>query len=103
MKSYRVICLLEYMRKILEKIVANELSRIYEERSFLYFGQISIRKNRSVVNIMILLIYEIQSRWKKDEKAAILFINVKDVFDHVFKKKLVEKIINLKLDGDLVG
>ena len=34
--------------------------------------------------------------------AAVLFIDVKNAFDHVSKKKLAERIINLGLDGDLV-
>ena len=61
-KSYRIICLLEYIKKILKKIIANELSRIYEKKSLLYPGQINIRKNKSAINIIILLIYEVQSR-----------------------------------------
>ena len=52
---------------------------------------------------MTLLIHEIQSRWKKGEKAATLFINVKNAFDHVSKKKLAERITDLELDEDLVG
>ena len=52
---------------------------------------------------MILLIHEVQNRWKKGEKTAILFIDVKNAFDHVSKKKLAERIINLRLDEDLVG
>ena len=39
----------------------------------------------------------------KGEKAAILFIDVKNAFDHVSKKKLTERIINLGFDEDLVG
>ena len=58
-KSYRVICLLEYMGKILEKVVANELLRICEERSLLYPGQMGVRKNRSAVDAVVLLIYEV--------------------------------------------
>ena len=30
-------------------------------------------------------------------------MDVKGAFDHVSKKKLAEKIINLGIDGDLVG
>ena len=62
-----------------------------------------IKKNKSVVNIVVLLIYEVQSRWKKGEKAAVLFMDVKGAFDYVFKKKLAKRIINLRLDGDLIG
>ena len=61
-----------------------------------------IRKNRSAVDAVTLLIYEIQSRQKKGEKAAALFIDVKGAFDHVFKKKLVERITDLRFDEDLI-
>ena len=30
-------------------------------------------------------------------------MDVKDAFDHVFRKKLAERMTNLGLDGDLVG
>ena len=103
MKSYRVIYLLEYIEKILEKVIANELSRIYEKRSLFYVKQIGARKNRSAIDIIVLFIYEVQGRWKKGEKVVTLFINVKDAFDHVSRKKLAERITNLGLNGDLVG
>ena len=62
----------------------------------------SARKNRSVIDTIILLIYEVQGRWKKSEKIVALFIDVKNAFDHVFKKKLAERITNLGLDENLV-
>ena len=57
-----MICLLEYIGKILEKVIANELSRICEKKSLLHFEQINTKKNRNVINIIILLIHEVQSR-----------------------------------------
>ena len=51
---------------------------------------------------MILFIYEVQGRQKKGEKIVALFINVKNAFDHVSKKKLAEKITNLGFDEDLI-
>ena len=54
-----MIYLLEYIGKILEKVVANELLKIYEKRSLLYPGQINIKKNKNVVDTMILLIHEV--------------------------------------------
>ena len=61
------------------------------------------RKNKSAINTIALLIHEVQNRWKKGEKTVALFINVKDAFDHVSRKKLAEKRTNLGLDKDLVG
>ena len=57
-----MIYLLEYIEKILEKIIANELLRIYEKKSLLYSEQINIRKNKSAIDTITLLIHEIQSR-----------------------------------------
>ena len=59
MKSYRIICLLECMGKILEKVVINELLRICEERALLYSGQMGAKKNRSTIDAVALLIYKV--------------------------------------------
>ena len=58
-KSYRIINLLEYINKILEKIVINELLRIYEEKALLYSGQMGARKNKSTIDTVTLLIYKV--------------------------------------------
>ena len=58
-KSYRIIYLLEYIGKILKKIIINELLRIYEERSLLYFRQMGVRKNNNIINTVALLIYKL--------------------------------------------
>ena len=62
-----------------------------------------VKKNRNAIDTITLFIYEVQGRQKKGEKVAALFIDVKNAFDHVFKKKLIERIINLRLDENLVG
>ena len=59
MKSYRIIYLLEYINKILKKVVINELSRIYEKKSLLYFEQMGVRKKKSAVDTVVLLIYKV--------------------------------------------
>ena len=102
MKSYYIICLLKYIDKILKKVVINELLRIYEKKSLLYFRQMGARKNKNVIDTVILLIYKIQRRWKKGEKIVTLFINIKNAFDHVSKKKLAKRITDLDIDKDLI-
>ena len=61
-----------------------------------------VRKNKSAVDAVALLIYKVQKRWKKGEKAVTLFIDIKDAFDHVSRRKLAERIINLGIDKNLV-
>ena len=48
------------MGKVLEKVVTNELSRLYKERSLLHPGQIGARKNKSAVDAVALLIHKVQ-------------------------------------------
>ena len=86
------------MNKILKKIVINELLRICEERSLLHPKQMGARKNRSAVDAIALLIHEVQGRWKKGEKAAALFMDVKGAFDHVSGKKLAERMTDLAVN-----
>ena len=62
-----------------------------------------VKKNRSAIDVIILFIYEVQGRWKKGEKTTALFIDVKNAFDHVSKKKLAERITNLGFNEDLIG
>ena len=54
-----MIYLLEYISKILKKIVINELLRICEEKALLYPGQMGARKNKNAIDMVILLIYKV--------------------------------------------
>ena len=54
-------------------------------------------------NLSYRIIFLTGGRWKKGEKAAVLFMDVKGAFDHVSGKKLAERMTDLGLDGDLVG
>ena len=47
------------MGKILKKIIINELLRIYEKKTLLHPGQIDVRKNRSIIDAITLLIYKV--------------------------------------------
>lgn len=51
-KSYRVISLLNCMGKILEKVIAEQLSQFCEESLKLHFGQMGARK-KDVLLIML--------------------------------------------------
>jgi hypothetical protein len=59
-KAYRVINLLNYLEKIIEKVAAIALSRLHNEKKLLYFGQFEYRKQRSAVDVVAKLIYIIE-------------------------------------------
>ena len=47
------------MNKILKKIIINELLKIFEKRALLYFRQIGAKKNKNIIDIIMLLIYKV--------------------------------------------
>ena len=61
-RSYQVINLLNGIGKIVEKIVAKELSHYCEKYSKLYFRQIKDQKERSAIDEVATLVYIVQER-----------------------------------------
>lgn len=58
-KSFRIISLLNYISKILEKIIVEQLSQLLENFLKLHLGQIGVWKKRYTINIKALLVYEV--------------------------------------------
>ena len=58
-KSYKVVSLLNYMRKVAEKIIATRLSYIAEISDLLNSDQMSDRRQKSVIDAVITLIHDI--------------------------------------------
>ncbi len=101
-RSYRVISLLNYIGKVVEKLVAQELSLYCEEHSKLHPGQMGGRKERSAIDAVATLVYNVQERWEEKKLAAALFIDIKGAFNHVSKEQLLTRMIELRIDEDLV-
>ena len=55
-KSYRVISLLNCLKKIVEKIAAITLSNFCEQNELLYKGQFNYRKQRNAIDAVVKLI-----------------------------------------------
>ena len=102
-RSYRVISLLNCMGKVIEKVVAEQLSQYCESYSKLHPGQMSGRKERSAIDAVAILIHTVQERWEEKKLAAALFMDVKGAFDHVSKAQLVARMIELGIGGDLIS
>ena len=103
-KSYRVISLLECMGKVLEKIVANELSRVCEAENLLWPTQMGARKSRSAIDAVAMLINNVEKIWaRKGYMAGAIFMDVNGAFDYVAAKKLTARMAELKIDADIIG
>ena len=55
-KFYRVISLLNYINKLLEKVVAKELSLFCKANLKLHKGQIGVLKKRRIINTTTIMI-----------------------------------------------
>jgi hypothetical protein len=89
LKSYRIIALLNCLIKISEKIIATRLPQIAEITDLLHHIQIGDRKRKSAIDAAIILLHEIQRNKSANEITSILFIDIKDAFDHVSLDQLL--------------
>ena len=60
------------------------------------------RKQRCAIDAVASLVYKIERAWAEKKLAAALFMNVKGAFDRVSKTKLVERMMEQGVDGDLI-
>lgn len=84
-QSYRVISLFNCMGKVVEKVVAEQLTQYCDTYSKLHSGQMGVRKERSAIDAVAILIHTVQEKWSKEELAGALFMDVKGVFDYVLR------------------
>jgi hypothetical protein len=59
-KTYKVILLLNYLVKVMEKIVTRRLAVIIEFKTLLYMHQIGGRRQKSAINAVMVLIQKVQ-------------------------------------------
>ena len=101
-KSYRVISLLNCMGKVLEKVIAEQLSQFCESFCKLHMGQMGARKERCAIDAVALLVQRVEEIWAEKKLAAALFMDVKGAFDHVARNQLISRMVELDIDGDLI-
>src|SRR5436189_6018128 len=100
-KSYRVISLLNCLGKISEKIIARRLTYLVNISNIIYFNQMSSRKQISAIDAVMSLIHDIQLAKNENKITSVLFINVKEVYNHVSCNQLLKICKNLDLSRSL--
>jgi hypothetical protein len=93
-KTYKLIILLNTLNKTLESIIIRRINNLAKTHDMFSISQMSDRKNRSCETALKLLIEQIHIVWnmKKDKITTLLSMNVIDVYDHVFKNKLLHNL-----------
>ena len=91
------------MGKVVEKVVAKELSLYCENYSKLHPGQMGDRKKRLAIHAVATLVHTVHKKWEEEKLVATLFMDVKGAFDHISKGQLLNRMIKRDIDGDLVN
>ncbi|KAI0994031.1 hypothetical protein K3495_g14151 [Podosphaera aphanis] len=93
-KAYRPIALLNTMGKLLEKLIANRISKAAEEYNLLPEEQMGAGPKRSTISAIELLTEQIHTIWGKDKKqvASILSLDISGAFDNVSHDRLIHNL-----------
>ena len=61
------------------------------------------QKNRLAIDVVAMLVHMVQGKWEHKKLAVALFMDVKGAFNHVLKSQLLRRMVELRIDGDLVS
>src|SRR5204863_1124355 len=100
-KSYRVVSLLNCMGKVAEKIIAIRLSYTAETSDLLDSDQMGGRRQKSAIDAVMTLIHDIQLAKHENRVTSVLFMNIKEAYDHVSANHLLKICQKLKLSKSL--
>jgi hypothetical protein len=93
-KTYRFITLFNTLNKTLKSIITRRINNLAKTHDMSFASQMSDRKSRSCVTTLKLFIEQIHTieNMKKDKITTLLSMNVIDVYDHVFKERLLHNL-----------
>ena len=102
-KSYRVISLLNCLGKISERIIAERLSYFAETTDLLHFDQIGNRKQKSAIDAAISLLSDIEINKHDKKLTSVLFLDIKNAYDHLNKSQMIKICKNAKLSSACIN
>ena len=101
-KAYRIIRLLNCLKKISEKIIVTRLSHFVEHSNLLHNEQIRNKKTRFAIDAFLCLLHYIQNAKNSKNVFSCLFVDVKDAFNHVLTERLIAILHKLKMLNQLI-
>jgi len=102
LKSYRMISLLSFIGKSIEKVVAEQQSNKAEKRAPLSDGPFGSRNKRSAINAAAIMVDRSHSAWNEENIAGVLVMDIKAVFPSVVRGRLIQAMKATRIDGDLI-
>lgn len=102
-QNYRPISLTSSCCKLLEHIIANEITRFLDDRAILTPMQHGFRKGLSTVTQLTTVIHSLASVVDKSGQTDVIFLDFRKAFDLVSHAKLIEKLVHLDVPSYLVN
>ena len=90
------------MGKILEKVIAKQLSQFCKSFCKLQIGQMGVQKERCSIDAVALIIQRVKEIWAEKKLAAVLFMDIQGSFNHVARNQLISGMVELDINGDLI-
>ena len=91
--------LLNYLKKIFEKIIATRLSHFVDHSNLLHNEQMRDRKSRFAIDTFLCLLHNIQNSKNSKNVFSCLFLDVKDAFNHVSTNRLIVILHKLNMSN----
>jgi len=101
-RAYCLITLLEYMSKLLEKLVAHRLTYLISRYNLILGSQFGGRANFSTSDAILTFVYDIHNAWNHSLANSALTFNIKDYFDFVNYECLLNEMKKCCIPLELV-
>ena len=91
-KNYRPISNLEFLSKLLEKVVLKQLTKYLDEFSLYTKFQSAYRPNHSCETAMAYIVDDIQQFLENKQNAALIMLDLSSAFDTVDHQMLIDRL-----------
>lgn len=92
LKAYKMILLLSTLSKVVEKYITIAISNRVEAGQLLYEGQYGFRLYRFTMDVLVILVDMVDVAWRSEKQAALMLIDIKNLFPYVSRNRLVSKM-----------
>ena len=101
-ESYRPICLLSCLGKLLEKIICKRLEHFMESHNCFLNCQSGFRPSRSTLDVLHLVENTIKNSFASKLYTAVVYIDLKGAFDCVWHIGLLYKLCKIGVTGSIL-
>jgi len=100
--SYRPICLLNTLCKLLEKIINNRLMWHLEKSNFFIAEQNGFRRHRSTTKNILNIKNEIQTTLKNNQSLGLISFDIAKAYDSAWRPRIIQKLNKIITKGNML-